>query len=151
MTLAEFEDRLCQNLPSGHCRDEAGQPTLDPGSTSLGLMDVVSGTGHLLTWWLKGSKRVGDDEITRRSYICNGCPMHRQILGCQSCSGAPLRAIINRIIGGRSLGTDTMLGACGVCRCSLVAKTRMAKDDIVSQMPKAQYDQLWTKCWIKEV
>lgn len=147
---ATIEDTICQSLPPGHCRDELGQPTLDPGATSLSLADVLQGTRTLASWFLHGRRRVLADEIVRRSYICNSCPLHRQIIGCQSCAGAPLRQLVNDVIGGAALPTDAMLGSCGVCHCSLPAKVRMLPDDILPHMSTEQRRQLWDKCWLNE-
>ncbi len=145
-----MEDRVCALLPPGHCRDEMGQPTLDPGATALSLMDVTTGTIALATWFARGKRRVSADETVRRSYLCAECPWHRSIVGCTTCSGAALRGIINEIIGGVSIPTDSMLGACGVCKCSLVAKTRMHTEDALVGLSKEKKAQLWERCWLKE-
>lgn len=150
LTDQQIQNLLCETLPPGYCKDENNQPTLDPGGVSLTIADVQEGTRTLLAWAKNGMRRVPDDEIVRRSYICNSCPWHRQILGCMGCSGATLRGLVNRVIGGRNLATDGMLGACGVCKCSLVAKTRMPLDDIVPNMAKEKFEKLWDKCWIRD-
>lgn len=147
---AAVQDRLCQSLPPGSCWDELGQPTVDPGASSLSLADVLQGTRSLFSWFVNGRRRVSADEVVRRSYICNSCPLHRQIIGCQSCAGAPLRGLVNDIVGGQPLPTDTMLGSCGVCHCSLVAKTRMLASDVLPHMSSEQRKQLWEKCWLRD-
>jgi hypothetical protein len=146
----EMQDRLCQRLPPGWCRDELGHATIAPGSMALTLTDVIQGTRTLAAWFAHGRKRVSEDEIVRRSYLCNQCPKHVPIHGCQGCSGHTLRSLANGIVGGRDLPTDSMLQGCSVCKCSLKAKTRLPVEDIVPHMSKEQLAQLWERCWIKE-
>lgn len=145
-----IEDQLCQSLPPGHCRDELGQVTLEPGNLALSLADVVQGTRTLASWFLNGRKRVTRDETVRRTYICNECPHNVSIAGCQGCSGHSLRALVNEVVANEPLPTDTMLGACNVCRCSLPAKVRMPLSDILPHMTADQKGQLWEKCWIRD-
>lgn len=150
LTDAQIQDRLCQHLPPGYCRDELNQPTIDPGAGALTLADAARGTATLITWWRNGRRRVDDNSIIKRSYICNQCPLHIPVHGCQGCAGSGLRSLINEIVGGRTLPTDHMLQACGVCKCSLVAKTRMTTEDALSHMSDAQKKALWEKCWLRE-
>jgi hypothetical protein len=150
LSSSEIQHHLCQHLPPGWCVDEHNQPTHEAGSMSLTLADVARGTSALITWWRNGRQRVTDDEIVRRTYICNQCPLHVPVTGCQGCSGNALRAVINEIVANRSLPTDAMLGACSVCKCSLKAKTRLVTKDALSHMPAHQQRQLWHKCWLRE-
>lgn len=150
MTAAVLEDRICQSLPPGYCRDELNQPTVDPGVGFLNLAQVVQGTRTLVSWFLRGRVRVSDDEVVRRSYICNQCPLHKPIHGCQGCAGNSLYSVVNEVVANRVLPTDAMLGACGVCMCSLRAKTRLELQDIKPHMSKEQFAQLWSRCWIRE-
>lgn len=150
LTGDQVQDRLCAHLPPGYCVDEHNQPTIGPGGTALTLTDVARGTATLVTWWRNGRQRVSDDEIVRRTYICNQCPLHAPITGCQGCSGAALRAVINEIMANRTLPTDAMLGACAVCKCSLKAKTRLLAADALSHMTDMQRSSLWDRCWLRD-
>lgn len=143
-TLEDVEDQVCQRAPPGYCRDASGQPTTHPGSLSLTLPDVVAGTKALVNWFKHGS--VTDDEIRRRTAICNACPENMPISGCQGCAANSLHAVMNAIVV-RSLPSDAVLHACRVCKCSLKAKVRLRLDDLPS-MTKEQRDLLPPSCWI---
>lgn len=147
---SEVEDQMCQHLPPGHCRDEDNLPTSVNGSMALTLRDAMEGTRTVFSWWKNGAKRVSKDEIVRRSYICNACPNHVPLTGCQGCSGASLRNLISEIIADTSLPTDSMLQGCSVCKCGLRGKVRIPLEDIVPHMSKDKMDRLWEKCWILE-
>lgn len=149
LTTDQIQDRLCQHLPPGWCTDEHNQPTIAPGSVSLTLADVARGTAMLITWWRNGRQRVSDDEVVSRSYTCNQCPLHVPVHGCQGCSGNALRAIVNEIVANHTLPTDAMLGACGVCKCSLKAKVRLVASDALAHMTDMQKNALWEKCWLR--
>ena len=142
---SEIEDQICQRLPPGYCRDEMERRTEHAGSMALGLADVVAGTRALVGWVLHGS--VPDEQIVARTYVCNECPENRPISGCQGCAGNTLRSIINKIVA-RPLPSDSVLGACGACKCSLPAKVRMKLEDVVKGLDAEKRAKLWERCWI---
>lgn len=144
-TTAEIEDQVCQRLPAGYCRDQENRAATQPGSMSVGLTEVIQGTKALARWFLHGS--VDEAEIVRRTYICNECPENRPILGCQGCAASSLYSVINLIVA-RKLPSDAVLGACGICRCSLPAKVRMQLDDAMKSLTAEQRTRLPDKCWL---
>lgn len=144
-SLMEVENQLCQRLPPGYCRDASNRSTTRPGSLALHLADVIIGTKTLAGWFRHGS--VPNEEIIRRTRICNECPENLPIVGCQGCAGAPLRALVDAIVV-KPLPSDAVLGACGICKCGLKAKTRMKLEDILPHMPADQKARLPDKCWI---
>jgi len=147
---AVVQDRLCQHLPPGYCNDESNHPTREAGAMSLTLADVVQGTRTLASWFAQGRQRVSRDEAMRRIYICNSCPRHVPIHGCQGCSGHTLRNLVSQVVASETLPTDAMLGGCSVCHCALPAKVRLPLSVILPHMPPAQRAQLWEKCWLRE-
>lgn len=145
-TREAFEDQICQRAPAGVCRDELGQPSQQPGSMAVSAATFIQGTKTLFAWFRHGS--VDDNEIVRRSYICNQCPENRPIAGCSACALRDAHTVINAIVAHRSLPTDAVLHACSICNCSLRAKTRMRLDDILPHMTTAQKERLPEKCWL---
>lgn len=150
LSVGAIENQLCQHLPPGHCVDEHNIPTFDPGAMSLTLQDAIRGTRTLLDWISKGSPRVPADEAVKRSYLCNECPLHVPIHGCQGCSGNALRSLVNEVVAGQKLPTDSMLGGCGVCKCSLPAKVRIPVEILLPHMSQEQKKALWERCWLRE-
>jgi len=143
-TEAEIEDQICHRAPPGYCRDELQQPTMRPGSLSLSLHDVLSGTRALANWFRHGS--VEEAEIIRRTRICNACPENRLISGCQGCAAAPLHAAMNAIVV-KPLPSDAVLHACTICKCSLKAKVRFHLEDLPALTPE-QHALLPEACWM---
>lgn len=146
---AEVEDQVCQGLPSGYCLTEDNIPVIGPGM-QMGASTFIQGTKTLFFWWFHGKRRATREEAMRRAYICNICPWHKPLEGCTGCQMKEVRGLINQIIEGEPYPTDSLLQLCGVCGCSLIAKTRMLKEDLLPHMPESQKAQLWEKCWLKE-
>jgi len=142
---SEIEDQVCQRLPPGYCRDKNQVRTTKPGAMALGIQDVIRGTKALAKWFVHGS--VPNEEIIRRTYICNDCPLNVPIQGCTGCAGAPLYALINAIVV-KPLPSDAVLQSCAVCKCSLKSKVRMQIDDVLPSMTQAQRAELPEKCWL---
>ncbi len=142
---AEIEDQVCQRLPPGYCRDHKEVRTTRPGASALGLQDVIRGTTALAKWFLHGS--VPDEEIVRRTYICNECPQNVPIHGCTGCAGAPLYRLINAIVV-KPLPSDAVLQSCAICKCSLKSKVRMQIDDLLPSMTESQKSSLPSNCWL---
>lgn len=143
-TIFEIEDSVCQRLPPGYCRDSQGRRTTHPGTLSLSLSDVVNGTKALGKFFLHGS--VPNEEIVRRTYICNACPENVPIAGCQGCAANKLYSVMNFMMV-KPLPSDAVLGACSICKCSLKAKTRMKLDDL-PELTAEQRARLPEKCWM---
>lgn len=149
-TEAEVQDQICQRLPPGHCLTQDNHDPATPGRLMTTIGTFAQGTRTLFSWWKNGRRRVSREEAMRRSYICNICPWHSPIGNCSGCAMKPVRALINEIVGIEKYPTDAFLLSCGVCHCSLVAKVRMPKDDILPHMSESQKEQLWEKCWLRE-
>lgn len=143
-TLAQVENQNCQRLPPGYCRDSKGYTTKHPGSSAMGLSDVIHGTRALVNWFKHGSVDTG--EIERRTRICNACPENVPIAGCQGCAANALYSVMNAIVV-KPLPSDAVLGACSICKCSLRAKTRMRLEDLPPLSPE-QRARLPQACWL---
>jgi hypothetical protein len=144
-TLADVEHQVCSRLPPGWCRDASNRATTHPGAGLLGLGDVIQGTKSLVGWLRHGS--VAQEEIVRRTYVCNACPENRPIAGCQGCAASKLHSVMNAIVA-RPLPSDAVLHACAICKCSLRAKVRMKLDDLLPHMSDAQRAALPDACWL---
>lgn len=144
---AAIEDQICRRAGGGLCRDELGQPVVGAraGNFAVTAAAVVQGTKTLFSWWRNGS--VSDNEVIRRTYICNACPENQPISGCRSCAMVDMHAVVNKIVV-RPLPTDAMLHACAVCGCSLKAKVRMKIGDVLPHMSPEQVQRLPDKCWL---
>lgn len=145
----ELEDQICQNLPAGYCVDLDGMPTRKSGSFAVMSSTFKQGTKTLYSWWKNGMKRVSKDEIVRRSYICNTCPENRAIEQCSACAMKAIHSIVNEIVADTKLPTDSLLKACSICQCSLVAKVRLPIEDLTPHIPEAQFKKLPATCWIR--
>lgn len=143
VTLGDVEQQNCDRLPPGFCRDSTGRRTTHPGALALSLADVISGTKALVRWFRNGS--VSNEEIVRRTHICNDCPENLPIAGCQGCAGNKLREVSERIVV-KPLPSDAVLGACSVCKCSLKTKTRFKLEDL--HLTPAERAALPEKCWM---
>lgn len=146
----DIENQICQSLPSGYCTDSNGVPTAKSGTFAVMVAAFKQGTKSLITWWGNGKRRVNENEIVRRSYICNQCPENRPIEGCTACAMKGVHALVNQIVADTTLPTDSLLQACAVCQCSLKAKVRFHLDDLRPHIPKSQLARLPEKCWILE-
>jgi hypothetical protein len=147
---SSLEDQLCQMLPTGYCVDVDGMPTRKAGSFAVMASTFKQGTKTLYSWWKGGMQRVSNDEIVRRSYICNECPENRSIEQCSACAMKGVRALINEIVANTALPTDQLLKACAVCQCSLPAKVRMPLETLLPHIPKDQFARLPSKCWLRD-
>lgn len=147
-TEAEVQDQICQRLPPGYCRDETGAAVNGAarGDFSVTFDAVIQGSKSLWSWFKHGP--VSDDEVVRRSYICNQCPENLPISGCRSCNASSLHEVVNKIVVNRPLPTDDLLHACRVCSCSLKSKTRMRLEDVVPHMSPQQIAALPNHCWL---
>lgn len=146
----QFEDQICQHVPPEFCVDSEGRLNRAVSKFAVMSSTFKQGTKTLYSWWLHGRRRVSVDEIVRRTYICNQCPENRAIEQCSACAMKNVHAIVNEIVANTRLKTDDLLKACAVCQCSLIAKVRLPLEDLLPNIPKNQYAQLPTKCWLRD-
>ena len=115
--------------------------------TGLGVRDVQA---FLATVTEIVTKRGADAfvdqaEMDRRAAICVSCP-HNKTLGCVGCAG--IAGLVFKAIGGKVSKYDGALRQCGVCGCSLQAKTAL-KIDLIRQTQAAAY-VFPEHCWLAE-
>ncbi len=146
---SEIEDQICRSLGPGRCNDENGVPWSGGVNNGLNLATIRQGTVTLLDWFMNGRERVSLDEASRRSSICIKCQFNQPIGDCTACAMKGLRDLVNQIVANQTLPTDTHLGACAICQCSLVAKTRMGLDTIRRHTSQDQLNLLPEHCWIR--
>lgn len=145
----DIQDQLCQVLPPGRCVDINGMPFHGAkGLTNLSIDQIKQATNTLASWFFQGRQRVSNDEIHRRTMICAACP-HNQPYHCASCAEKGLRDIVNSVVAGSELPTDSLLRVCTMCGCSLKAKSRLTLDLLHKHMGKEQLSALPDHCWLK--
>lgn len=144
-----IQDQECSRLPAGWCKDEYGNFNFD-GTDCSSLQALVQGTATLAEWKLKGSVIVEDTEVMRRSQICAKCPFNGVVANCSVCGMKAVKDIVDKIVGGNALATDTSLQHCTICCCSLQAKVRIPLDILRHHTPEKQMARLPDHCWIKE-
>jgi hypothetical protein len=71
---------------------------------------------------------VSIEEAERRAYICRMCPYLVPVEGCSGCVN--LIGRLTQLVSGRSTKHDEVLGACGLCGCSAMAKVHFEQTTV---------------------
>lgn len=145
-----IENQICQLVPPEFCVDGYGRINRAVSKFAVMSSTFKQGTKTLYNWWKNGSRRVDQNEIVRRTYICNQCPENRAIENCSACAMKGVHSLINEIVADTRLPTDDLLKACAICQCSLVAKVRLPLDDLLPHISQGQFNQLPEHCWIRD-
>lgn len=146
--LEEIEDQICQTLPPDWIdRDDPVHRAR--AGFAVDFMNVLSGTGLLVEWFLTGRKKVEQTEADRRANICSSCFYNQPIQGCTSCNDGVLRDVVNKIVGGSVTQYDNHLRACKLCACSLKAKVWLPLELLVKRSSAELQEALPDWCWIK--
>lgn len=91
--------------------------------TGVSFKDAIHGAGALVK--LLQGKSATQEEINRRSGICNGCPLIATVSDCMGCgAGAKISKYVNdlkaKTFGGNyNIPNGLSKRYCGVCKCSL--------------------------------
>ena len=105
---AQIENFICLSVAPGFCE---GKDPRVPGQAPLTVFEISAETEKLFrgkTWAL-----VAPPTADRRVEICRACPEHS--LGiCTSCN--QLQQMARRLVHGRALSKDRMLGVCKIYR-----------------------------------
>jgi len=89
---------------------------------------------------------VSPEEVSRRTAICNRCPMKRKVTGAPSKISRYLGLLANKHRVSSDLGNHK----CNVCGCSLMLLIPATKDDLHKDSPEEAKKRPAT-CWMKEL
>jgi hypothetical protein len=118
---AEVENQLCEQLPSGFCKQDQHPAMRRNVFSRIGLDQVVAGTTMVANWVSTGLKPISQELADSRADTCSRCYYNVQIGGlCGACQH--LQNLAARFTQGRRTSSDYFLKACAVCKCSLQVK-----------------------------
>jgi len=94
---------------------------------------------------------VPQEEINRRSEICNNCPKKSKVSTCMTCGGG--RLVANQLSKLRAKGRvpDSVASHfCGVCDCAL-APMVLSKPENFLKETNAKTSERPDDCWVKQI
>lgn len=145
---AQVEDQLCQQLPSGFCKEE--DPLQDRRNifTRVGWDDVLRGTQSLISFISHGLKYVDQALADSRAAICARCYYNVQITGlCGGCTA--LQNLVATTTRGRRTASDPFLKSCAVCKCANGVQVHVPAEDLARGTPVALLEKFPGFCWKK--
>lgn len=127
------------------------QSKLTTAKKTLSLRDVVSGANAVIKYM--GGSSVSNNEIVRRSFICEMCPMIEKIGGCGPCGAAGkissfVNAVRQKMGISIAIPNQTKNSYCGICGCSL-ALLVVTKKENFHQESLEENSKRPDKCWLK--
>lgn len=136
--INEVEEQICQNLKEEarilYCREAKPSNKVLKKVAFGDVKHFLQTISHLKSF-------VPKEEAERRAHICASCPLNYPITGCTRCRNLP--ALLFQVIGKRGTSSDSKLGGCGVCGCSLAASVHVPLQSFPIE-PKYNYPD-W--CW----
>lgn len=153
----QIQDYICKQLGEDAvhwCVDvESGEPQAayrqGGAPCRMHFSQVIGGTRTLISWLIRGRKRVEGAEAERRARICVTCPNNQIVHGCTGCSMPALKEVINSVVSGGSTTVDAALEGCCICGCALKALVWMPLDILHERMPASENERLPDHCWKK--
>lgn len=151
------QEQMCEQLPPGWCKVEGAGVIGYVRGLLHEFQRVLQGTTTLADWWINGGKqRVSNEEVVRRSAICQKCIFNQPPVGCSACNIAALNRAVESTLGGDRLPTDAQLESCSICGCNLRVKTRIPLDILQRHINDQQRQQFppqhngFSGCWLRE-
>jgi hypothetical protein len=128
------------------------QSKLTPTKKKLALRDVVAGANAVIRYM--GGSSVSNDEIIRRSFICEGCPLIEKIGGCGPCGAAgKISSFVNNVRQKMGISiaipNQTKNSYCGICGCSLALLVVTRKENFHKESSE-ENSKRPDRCWLKE-
>ena len=119
---------------------------------SITLSDAATGAMALIKY--AGGSAVSDNELIRRSSICESCPLIDRIGGCSSCGAAGMIArfantVRQKLSMQSAIPSSVKSSYCGVCNCSLALMV-VTKIENFKEEPSIQNNQRPDNCWLKK-
>ena len=149
--LAVFGDCSCKAL-SESLRDEACAKMSDAAPEVLrqkrliGWRDIKAFLGQ--AWdWIKLGTCVSQEEASRRTKICAGCPLNQKayLPGCSGCNDMAARVF--HVIGSKTTEHDASVDSCANCGCKISVLAWLDTDIIAKHETHLDPPPDW--CWKK--
>jgi len=117
----------------------------------IGLKEAMSGANAVIKYL--GGNSVSNDEIVRRSYICESCPLKNQIGGCGPCGAAGKIASFVNIVRQKmgisiAIPNSTKSSYCGFCDCALALLLVTKRENFHKELPEVNSKRP-DNCWLK--
>lgn len=141
----KIEDSTCARMPD-YCTGNNPAP-LKP-QLALTFHTVVQGSKTLLSWFANGREFVSTEKAEKRASVCAGCQFNEPPEGCTGCNIRSLRALVEKLVGGRKTSLDSRLKSCRVCYCQLAAKVWLPQPILWRHMEDEQKERLPAHCWL---
>jgi hypothetical protein len=155
---ARVEEFTCQRVPE-RCKYSDGTPPA-LSAHEISFAQVKQGASTLYNWYFKqGGKRASQQLANSRALTCSQCNFNKPVSGCAGCAKGRLMEIVNKIAQGGSTPSDSKLGGCTVCGCSLQAKVWIPIESIQPYITAPQWENFTKatnnngnplKCWVLE-
>jgi hypothetical protein len=144
---AEIEDQCCQNtVTEEFCREVKGD---GPAPRRHRIAEVLYFTKALAEKFLRGGKRVEQDQADGRAAVCAGCPDNVPVDGCNSCGRGVLEGAIRRVSDASTTAHDEKLKTCRWCGCFNAAQIWFPLDILHNNMSREIRESLPQFCWKK--
>ncbi|MES2202459.1 MAG: hypothetical protein V4498_09420 [candidate division FCPU426 bacterium] len=143
----DIERQICTRLTARECISEGTDDEWKPidDNPNITMSAVIGASKAALEFVASGAELVPEAERARRAEICLGCAANSFIRGCR-CS--IFYKMIDRMVP--AIRRDPGLGVCGVCACSLQAKTNLPANVIVAG-DKGRNLEYPSFCWIPKL
>jgi hypothetical protein len=142
---AQVEDQLCQQLPSGFCKEQDAAQGRNV-FTRIGWEDVSRGTQSLTSWFTGGRRYVEQALADSRAATCARCYYNVQIGGiCAACQH--LQNLTTKLVGGHKTSSDPFLRACAICKCANAAQVQVPIEDLAKGVTEQMMSQWPPFCW----
>jgi hypothetical protein len=118
---------------------------------TITLAEAATGAMAVIKYGAGSS--VSDNELLRRSAICEACPMADRIGGCQSCGAAGAIAkfannIRSKLRMQSAIPNSVKSSYCGICGCSLALMVVTKIDNFKEESP-TENQKRPDNCWLK--
>ncbi len=141
-----IERQICSGMPEGVCTAEPGENYVpfDDKMRSLSMDDLLAFSMAAFRFIESGGEIVPKVESARRAAICRGCRFNRPS-PCVVCT--PVFKLMDAFIP--SDRVEPGLSACGICGCSLRAKTLLPLNTI-RDTDQAKHFRFPPHCWLND-
>lgn len=143
----DIERQVCTRLTARECSSEGLDDEWKPidDNPNITMSAVIGASKAALEFVASGAALVPEAERARRAEICLGCAANNFIRGCR-CS--IFYKMIDKMVPMER--RDPGLGVCGVCACSLQAKTNLPANVIIAG-DAGRHLQYPAHCWIPQL
>lgn len=140
----EIQRQICAGMFPYICQAEPGEKyePFEDRTRNLDVDKIMSFTSTAFAFIASGGEMVSREETHRRANICRGCPFNRPAI----CICTTLYKMIASLVP--ESRREPGLAICGICGCSLAAKTLLPMSTI--QQDNTQRNiRVPDWCWMK--